>query len=121
MPKFNKFIQSFVHAANGISYTWKNEINFRIEACLGIIAILISLWFKVDLLPIILVSALVLTLEIVNTAIESLVDLVSPKQALAAKIAKDCAAGAVLLAAIIAVVIALLTILPAILLKFELI
>jgi len=117
----NKLLQSFGHAANGISYTWKNELNFRIEVGLGFVAILVSLIFAVDLVPIVLASAVVLALEIVNTSIESLVDLVSPKQAVAAKIAKDCAAGAVMLAAIMAIIIALLTILPAILLKFKLI
>ncbi len=115
-----KVIKSFGYAAQGLKYTWQNELNFRIEVVLGILAIGISIYLGVRLEPILLVSALVLGLELMNTAIEAIVDLVSPEQNQLAKIAKDCAAASVMLAAIFAIFIALSSILPAILLKLNL-
>ena len=53
-----------------------------------------------DLVPVLLCCALVLTLELVNTALEALVDLVSPTYHPLARIAKDAAAGAVLIAGV---------------------
>lgn len=61
-----------------------------------------------SLLAIILVIALVLALELVNTAVEAIVDLASPGAHPLAKVAKDCAAGAVLVAALAAVAVGIL-------------
>lgn len=60
----------------------------------------------------VLCIALVMALELVNTAIESVVDLVSPEWNLLAKRAKDCAAGAVYLAAFASIVVAAIVYLP---------
>lgn len=120
MRVLKKVFKSFGYAANGISYAWQNELNFRIELVLGFIAITISIYLRINLAPILLVSALVLGLELMNTALEALVDLVSPEQHKLAKIAKDCAAASVFMAAIFSIFIALSSILPAILLKLGL-
>ena len=121
MPYLKKVFKSFGYAASGLSYTWQNELNFRIEVILGVLAIAVSAYLGVRLEPILLISALVLGLELMNTAIEATIDLVSPEQKKLAKIAKDCAAASVMLAAIFAIFIALSSILPAILLKLKLI
>lgn len=118
--QFKKVIRSFGYAAQGINYAWKNELNFRIEVVLGFIALIISIYLKINLAPILLVSALVLGLELMNTALEAIVDLVSPEQSKLAKVAKDCAAGSVFMAAVFAIFIALSSILPAILLNLGL-
>ena len=60
----------------------------------------------------VLCIALVMALEIVNTAIESIVDLASPEWHILAKRAKDCAAGAVYLAAFASVVVAAIVFVP---------
>ena len=121
MHYFKKVIKSFAYAVSGLRYAWQNELNFRIEVVLGILAIAVSAYLGVRLEPILLISALVLGLELMNTAIEALVDLVSPEQNKMAQIAKDCAAASVMLAAIFAVFIAISSILPAFLLKLKLI
>lgn len=101
---------SFRYAWMGISYAFVTQRNFRIHVCLGSIAIGFGLLLKasvVELAVIGLTIGLVLAMELLNTAIESVVDL-TVKQTYheLAKIAKDCAAAAVLVAAIAAVLVA---------------
>lgn len=93
-------------------WVWRNERNFRIEATIGILALSLGVYLQVNLVPLVLVSGLVLGLELVNSAVEKVVDLVSPGFHPLAKQAKDAAAGAVLLTAIIAVIIGLLVLGP---------
>ncbi len=101
----SRLSRSFGFAWAGIIYTWNHEPNFRIELVVGILAFVTALWLKVSPLPILLMAALVLSLEILNSAIEALVDLASPDIHPLAKIAKDAAAGAVFLASIMALLI----------------
>lgn len=101
---------SFRYAWMGISYAFVTQRNFKVHVCLGSIAIGLGLLLKasvVELAIIGLTIGLVLAMELLNTAIESVVDL-TVKQTYheLAKIAKDCAAAAVLVAAIAAVLVA---------------
>ncbi|BAU14135.1 diacylglycerol kinase [Leptolyngbya sp. NIES-3755] len=107
---------SFRYAWMGVSYAFVTQRNFRIHVCLGSIAIGLGLLLKasvVELAVIGLTIGLVLAMELLNTAIESVVDL-TVKQTYheLAKIAKDCAAAAVLVAAIAAVLVAGCILLP---------
>jgi diacylglycerol kinase (ATP) len=103
----SRLSRSFGFAWAGIRYTFNHEPNFRIELVVGVLALLLSIWLRVSPVPILMMAALVLSLEILNSAIEALVDLASPDIHPLAKIAKDAAAGAVFLASIIAVLIGL--------------
>lgn len=101
---------SFRYAWMGISYAFLTQRNFRVHVCLGSIAIGLGLLLHasvVELAVIGLTIGLVLAMELLNTAIESVVDL-TVKQTYheLAKIAKDCAAAAVLVSAIAAVLVA---------------
>jgi diacylglycerol kinase (ATP) len=107
---------SFRYAWMGVSYAFQTQRNFRIHVCLGSIAIGLGLLLHasvVELAVIGLTIGLVLAMELLNTAIESVVDL-TVKQTYheLAKIAKDCAAAAVLVAAIAAVLVAGCILLP---------
>ena len=107
---------SFKYAWAGVRYAFITQRNFRIHTVIGTVAIALGIWLEIKPVEMALVSitiALVLVLELLNTALESLVDL-TVKQSYhdLAKIAKDCAAGAVLIAAITAVVVAILILLP---------
>jgi diacylglycerol kinase (ATP) len=111
----NIFI-SFKYAWAGISYAFKTQRNFRIHVAVCILAVSLSLFLHlqpVEIAVISITSGLVLALELLNTAVESVVDL-TVKQTYheLAKIAKDCAAGAVLVAALVAVLVAAILILP---------
>ncbi|RMF26496.1 MAG: diacylglycerol kinase family protein [Cyanobacteria bacterium J083] len=100
---------SFQYAIAGVKYAFITQRNFRIHTIIGTLAISLGIALHisaVELAVITITSALVMILELLNTAIESVVDL-TVKQSYheLAKIAKDCAAGAVLVAAIAAVIV----------------
>jgi diacylglycerol kinase (ATP) len=107
---------SFKYAWAGISYSFHTQRNFRIHVAVCAMAIALSIVLHlspVEIAVIGITSGLVLALELLNTAIESLVDL-TVKQTYheLAKIAKDCAAGAVLVSALVAVLVAGMLLLP---------
>jgi diacylglycerol kinase (ATP) len=101
----SRLVKSFGFAWAGIAYTWSHEPNFRIEVVVGILAVFLALWLQVSPVPILVMAAIVLSLEIMNSAVEAIVDLASPDIHPLAKLAKDAAAGAVFLASLIAVIV----------------
>ena len=116
------FLISFRYAFNGIKYTFKNSRNFKIQVIFALFSLILGVILQLDNTDylILLVTVFsVLTLEILNTSIESLVDLVVKKKfSNLAKITKDCSAGAVLLASINSVIIGLCLFIPKIKLLF---
>jgi diacylglycerol kinase (ATP) len=107
---------SFKYAWAGIVYAFRTQRNFRIHVAVCALAIGLSVFLRLETVEISIIaitSGLVLTLELVNTAIESIVDL-TVKQSYheLAKIAKDCAAGAVLISALVALLVAATLLLP---------
>lgn len=107
---------SFKYAWAGVSYAFTTQRNFRIHTVIGTLAVSLGLFLNIsaaEMAIIILTCAIVMVLELLNTAIEAVVDL-TVKQTYheLAKIAKDCAAGAVLLSAIAALIIASWILLP---------
>jgi diacylglycerol kinase (ATP) len=101
--KSRSLIESFNYAVSGIIYTLKTERNMKVHLVIAIIVILSSLFFdfsKVELLILFFAIALVLITEMINTAIEKTVDLITDDFHPLARLAKDIAAGAVLIAAI---------------------
>ena len=113
---------SFQYAGQGVGYAFRTQRNFRIHLIIGAIALSLSLYFHLSAVAcsiISLTTALVLVLELLNTALEAVVDLTVGREFhQLAKIAKDCAAGAVLIAAIAALMIASVLLLPNILTAF---
>jgi diacylglycerol kinase len=106
---------SFKYAFAGLSYCFRTQRNFRIHIAIAVLgAILGALlglsWAEWAIFTAMVV--LVLAAEMVNTMIESLVDLVTTEYHPLAKIAKDTAAGVVLLTAIGSVVVGLFIFLP---------
>jgi diacylglycerol kinase len=102
--------QSLVHAAHGLGFVLRTQRNARIHFAVAVVVIAVAAWLQLDVLR---WSILILTIgavgvgETINTAVEALVDLLSPEYHERAKVAKDVAAGAVLLLAITAVVVGL--------------
>lgn len=99
------WIKTVAYAGQGLIYAWRTERNFRLEVLLGAVALTVTLLLGADLVPILLCCALVLTLELVNTALEALVDLVSPTFHPLARVVKDVAAGAVLIASLLSLAV----------------
>jgi len=113
---------SFKYAFIGINYVLQTSRNFKIQLVLALTSLIIG--FLLQISPsnyVILIATImsVLILEILNTSIESIVDLVVKKEfSSLAKISKDTSAGAVLLASINSVIIALSIFVPKIRLLF---
>ena len=113
---------SFQYAFSGIKYTFKNSRNFKIEVLFAFFSLILGSILELDkndYLILLMTIFSVLILEILNTSIESLVDLVIKKKfSNLAKISKDCSAGDVLLAAINSVIIGIILFIPKIKLLF---
>jgi diacylglycerol kinase (ATP) len=107
---------SFLYAAKGLKYAFSTQRNFRIHVGFALCAFGLSIFLglnKSDLAIMALTATSVLVVELLNTAIESVVDLAIGKRFHPlAQIAKDCSAGAVLVASISSVLIAVLLLFP---------
>ncbi|HEY9761291.1 MAG TPA: diacylglycerol kinase family protein [Trichocoleus sp.] len=112
----NNLFVSFKYAWQGVTYAFRTQRNFRIHVSVGTLAVSLALWLRLSPVEIAIISltcGAVLTMELINTALESIVDLtVQQTYHELAKIAKDCAAAAVLISALIAVFVAACLLLP---------
>ena len=118
----SNLLKSFKYAFSGINYVLKTSRNFKIQLIFAVTSLMIGFLLQISQTNyLILVATIisVLILEILNTSIESIVDLVVKKEfSSLAKISKDTSAGAVLLASINSVIIALYIFVPKIKLLF---
>lgn len=115
--KDKTFLQGVNYCLEGISHTFKEE-NFRIEVVLGIIAVIVSFILKISLVEwviIVFMINMVLVLELLNTAFESMVDLYTQEYNKIAKATKDVIAGAVFVTCLFSLVIAFLIFAPKVL------
>lgn len=107
---------SFKYAWEGLNYTFVNERNFRIHTIVGLAAIALGIFLGLTTVKIAVIGltvGLVMGMELLNTAIESVVDLTVKKEYHdLARIAKDCGAAAVLVSAIVSVLVASLLLCP---------
>lgn len=113
------FMASVVAAWTGLRRAWREQRNLRIEAVLGISAVLLSLLLGTGLVPVLLACSLVLVAELLNSAVESLADLVEPNRDPRIARVKDVAAAAVLLAAVVAAVVGAVVLGPPLLAFFR--
>ncbi len=117
MEKFslNKRLKSFTYACKGIGCLIRNEHNAWIH-CVAVVAVVTTgLLFGIsrgEWIAVVLCCGMVLAAEAMNTAIEVLVDLVSPQPHPLAGKAKDIAAGAVLITAVTAAIVGCIVFLP---------
>lgn len=116
-------IVSFKYAWAGLRYAFVTQRNFRIHTVIGFMAVGLGIFLHlkpIEMAALGIMSGLVLAMELLNTAIESVVDL-TVKQSYheLAKIAKDCAAGAVLISALAAVFVAGWLLLPPLLILIQ--
>lgn len=107
--------ESFRHAAEGILYAMKNEPHMRMHLGAAVIVLAAAAWVKLppeEWMWVISAVAAVWVTELLNTAVERAVDLASPGSNELAKIAKDAAAGAVLVASVYAAAIGVIVLGP---------
>ena len=110
-----KRFKSFGYAFNGLRLLISEEHNARIHLIAAIVAVMAGFLLHISSLEwvaIILAFGFVISLEIVNTAIENIADFVSPERHMQIKKIKDLAAAGVLIAAITALIIGLIIFIP---------
>ena len=107
--------EAFSCAFSGILYAFRTQRNFKIHAAFAVAAIALGLLLQIPAwsgLAVIGCAVGVFALEVMNTAVEAVVDMVSPEWNELAMRAKDCAAGAVYVAAIGSMVVAAIVYIP---------
>ena len=118
MSKTHSTFSSFSYAFSGIRLALKNEPNLRIHLIIAVI-VAVSAYFlgfsRLEWVVLAFTIAFVLILELINTTLEAIVDIVSPGVRPKAKVAKDVSAAAVLLSALLSLVIGAFLFLPKIL------
>ena len=111
--EWKRFYKSFQYAWDGIVLTFKSERNFQIHVAISIFMFIIGLVLRFSITEWMIVLFLIggmLALELINTAIEHVVDMITSEKHPLAKAAKDAAAGAVLVYAILSVIIGIIII-----------
>ena len=110
-----KRLKSFSHAFNGLKILFKEEHNSRIHFIATLVVILFAIICDLNAyewIAIIFSIGLVITSEIINTAIENIADFICPEKNEKIKVIKDLTAAAVLISAVIAVVIGVIVFIP---------
>ncbi len=108
-------MQSFVDAGRGFVAVLRTEWNFRIHAVVALLVAAAGFAFRIsagEWAAVLLSVALVFVAEVFNTALEYLADAVHPEADRGVGMAKDAAAGGVLIAAVAAAVVGAIVFLP---------
>jgi diacylglycerol kinase len=111
----SRFKKSLRFALHGLRYAFQNERNFRIELVAALGVLVLSVLLGLSLLEksiLLIMCALVLGMELANTALERVIDMLKPRVHPYARIVKDVMAGAVLLVCFVAILIGILIFLP---------
>lgn len=106
---------SFKHALDGLIYCFKTQPNFRFHLLATLVVTIFGYYLHLSVTEWLILTFtifLVLGSEMINTALESMTDLITSDYKLEAKIAKDVSAGMVLLSAIVSLIVAALIFLP---------
>ncbi len=115
MIHHRKLIQSFGYAWEGIKYAFANNQNLRIHLIIALIVVILSIIFDVSHFEMGILGVmilLVMSAEMINTSIEQMVDLITKEHREEAKVAKDVAAGMVLLTSMGSIIVGILIFVP---------
>ncbi len=122
--RFQRIVRSFGHAIDGIVYAARTQPNLRIHLLVAVAVLAATLFAhlrRAEAIAIVVLIAVVIAMELMNTAIESVVDLLTATHHPLAKSAKDAAAAAVFIVALAAVVVGALVFLPTLRLPVDII
>lgn len=120
MQRLQIFKESFAYAMRGLSYVFKNEKNFQNEVAVAILIIVAMIYFQVtraEVVVLVLVIMGVLIMELFNTVMERVVDILKPRIHPYARLIKDLMAASVLLCSILAVIVGIMIFYPYVLEK----
>ncbi len=122
MIDVRRFVKSFHYAAQGIHFAFRRDQNLRFHFFMAVVVIAASLVlsvnpFEMGILGVMIL--LVMVTEMINSAIEQMVDLITKEHRQEAKIAKDVASGMVLLTALGSIIVGVLIFTPHIIRLFQ--
>ena len=115
MFSVGRLINSFKYSVEGLSYSFKYNQNIKIHIIIAFVVILVGLFLglsKIELLTVSIMIVLVISSEMINTAIEEVINLLVNEHRQEAKIAKDVSAGMVLLVSVFALIVGFFVFLP---------
>jgi len=115
MIRVKRLLKSFTYAFRGLFKTLREEQNLQIQSIAGLVVIILGWYFRIEVeewLILILVIGLVILMEIINSAIERITDVLKPRLDSYVKEIKDIMAAAVMLASVIAIIVGLIIFLP---------
>ena len=115
MIKIKRLYKSFTYAFRGLFKTLREEQNLQIQSIAGLVVIILGWYFRIEVeewLILILVIGLVILMEIINSAIERITDVLKPRLDNYVKEIKDIMAAAVMLASVIAIIVGLIIFIP---------
>ncbi len=113
--KIKQLFNSIRYSLRGIKYVFKNEQNFRIQLFVALLVVLLMFLFSLrrsEIVVLILLIVAVLTLEILNSALEKFIDLLKPRLAPQVKVVKDMMAAMVLITALGSAIIGIMIFWP---------
>ena len=116
-----KFFYSFSFPIKGLKYAYRNEQNVTVDVGIAVLVIVFGFIFRLsagEWAVLMLTIGAVISLELVNTAIEATIDLITEEYHPLAKVAKDTSAAAVFIIAIVAAVVGLIIFLPKVIALF---
>lgn len=115
MNRINLFVKSLSCAMRGLMHIIRNEKNFQNEIVISFLVIIAMFYFNVtrtETVALVIVIAGVLIMELLNTVVERVVDILKPRIHPYARLIKDLMAAIVLISAIFSVIIGLIIFLP---------
>jgi diacylglycerol kinase len=110
-----RLLNSFKDAGRGVSYVFKKEQNFRIQSIIALFVVLLVVIFPLkswEVIMLLLMTFMVLTMELLNTALENFTDLFKPRVHPYVGTIKDIMAAAVLITSLGALIIGLIIFWP---------
>ncbi len=110
-----KFLLSFTYPVKGLKYAYRNEQNLAVDVGISLLVLIAGFIFQLETYEWVIIAmtiGVVIAGELINTAIEAVVDLVTEEYHPLAKVAKDTSAAAVFILAIMAVVVGIIIFLP---------
>lgn len=115
MERLSQFTKSCRHAARGLVYVIRNEKNFQNELIIAILIVAAMIYFRVtrpEMIVLFIIIMGVLIMELLNTIMERVVDILKPRVHPYARLIKDLMAASVLLGSILAIIIGLIIFVP---------
>ena len=115
MIRFRRLFKSFQYAMRGLIKTFREEQNIRVQILAGVVVLFFAWFFiitKIEWILLIILIGLVLLMEILNSAVERVTDMLKPRINTYVKEIKDIMAAAVMLSSLIAVIIGMIIFIP---------